>query len=61
MPDQLDDDAQTARNQVAWLEINQARAVREFLLGDKTALDRLKDTDTKIAALRPKLSKGSTP
>jgi hypothetical protein len=36
--------------------VQQARAVREYLLGDATALARLKDIDAKIVALRAQLA-----
>jgi hypothetical protein len=40
---------------IAALEAKQHRAVREHILGDSTALERVQAIDTQIAALRPNL------
>ena len=48
------DDA-VARATIDGLEHQQARALREFALGDKTAVDRLKAIDDSIADKRNKL------
>lgn len=50
-----------ARLAIAQLEAQQARAVREFLLGDQTALSRLRGIDNAIAALRPDITDGAPP
>lgn len=38
------------------LESSQARSVREWILGDASALARLKNINDQIVALRPQLS-----
>jgi len=46
----------SVRVQIAALEVSQARAVREHLLGDPKALERLAQIDNRIAELRKELS-----
>lgn len=47
---------QTLLMQVDMLEKQSQRAVREHILGDTTALQRIKDIDAQIAALRAQLT-----
>lgn len=45
-----------ARWQITGLEASQARAVREFILGDPSAKGRLQAIDNQIVALRAQLT-----
>lgn len=49
-------DAPAVYGRILDLEQKQARAVREHLLGDPSALPRLQALDNQIAALRAQLS-----
>ncbi len=49
------DAARSARTKIAELEAQQPRALRELVLGDASAIHRLKDIDDQIIELRTQL------
>lgn len=46
---------QVTMARIQTLELSQNRAIREFILGDLTALDKLKKIDKEISDLREQL------
>lgn len=61
--DDNDDSQRRARSLIVGgilaLESSQARAVREFILGDQTAVARLKSINDQVTALRAQLNTGA--
>lgn len=49
----------TIGGKILELEMKQARAVREFICGDQTAVARLKTIDNAIVALRAQITTGA--
>ncbi len=51
----MDYSKQEIETKIRGLELEQHRAVREFILGDVTAIERVREIDNKINELRKNL------